>query len=1053
MIQQIEYLKHTSFFKNTSKLGGAMKYCINEKPSDNIAVVSRVLDRNKSDTDNFAKWGYLHPNDFLKLIKKDKHFYEIVCEYPHKVYFDIDNIVDKLFSEIEQEDYLDSLLLIIENTFKDAEFAVSGSYSDSKFSHHITLNNYLVHNEDEKKKLEQFCKFMKSTSNFCFDDSVYAANKQFKCVNQSKGGSDKRVQAVLMEDDLKKHIVTAFMDCPNMYSFPTFSPEINDFCDIEDSKTEFNMKTLPKMTIKTPDNIEWEKLNSLQILELLPISPQFDKKYIHKVARFCYSNNINFDKYLEWLRKGFSNIEKNDKGQVMWDKLENYPVCTIKQMMPILNFYYPDITKTEHFRLFKKMFDLPDNNNIEYTEIERFDNEEHIVSSDIAKISVIHLGMSNGKTTQCINYLTNVNNQTFKQIKDNESYGIFEKKRKLDTTDIEIDLLKKINKSENDCKKIERNNEQINKLMFRKNNKDYLNSEKIKHITLNEKKENFNKTKSFCWLGHRQSLHRGTYEQLKESGLNCHNYMNIKKDDTCDSINEANSISICVNSLIKLDKDKTYHTLIIDEIESLLEVFVGNFIDLNNKINILNKLVHLIKSATKVILLDAFISKKTYDFLYEIDKTFTISTIYKKVDLNRKIVFKNYKKDDKQEKTETLNNSTVKKEDKIDVKISAITEICDNLISGKRLVIFYPHATDIEQFAETISKKTNKKVIYYSAHVDDKTKKTLNNVNECWNNYDCVIYNSVITCGVSFNLKDYFDSCWLFIANFNSPRTIIQASNRVRDLISNTINVVYLTRLCNTETRFDDRKMMNSNIYNSIFKNCVIEDNAPKRKSFEIFCKKAGYSIEKSTDFIDSELTKEIDKIFEDSNCKIEYNDITEIKDDDEAEKIIQKKYSHDSTMMEKLMLSKYYFTMKFEEKLSNKTITKEDLSIIWDNKLQSFMTSLIKIQQSKEWENNVFKKIQAENNWETILPPDSFVKRNKKINMSNEVIDQIFNEYNFLRLSKTSNANIIFRNTFNTFTSYNAIISDYNRETKHTHYDINPILSKHRELIINLLI
>ena len=64
-----------------------------------------------------------------------------------------------------------------------------------------------------------------------------------------------------------------------------------------------------------------------------------------------------------------------------------------------------------------------------------------------------------------------------------------------------------------------------------------------------------------------------------------------------------------------------------------------------------------------------------------------------------------------------------------------------------------------------IKTAANCRVVMYNSDVDDKIKKGLQNVNETWSKYDCVICNSVITCGVNYDMAG-FDKVFMFLASF-----------------------------------------------------------------------------------------------------------------------------------------------------------------------------------------------------------------------------------------------------------------------------------------------
>ncbi len=188
-----------------------------------------------------------------------------------------------------------------------------------------------------------------------------------------------------------------------------------------------------------------------------------------------------------------------------------------------------------------------------------------------------------------------------------------------------------------------------------------------------------------------------------------------------------------------------------------------------------------------------------------------------------------------------------------DGKTLGLTEIVNELRNGKKVFLFYPYKKDMEIVKQSIELKSKKKCIAYNADVDDDIKKTLSDVNR--SNYDYVLTNTCITCGVNFDLNR-FDSCWLFVAGFIKPRDLIQVSARVRHLQSKTINVVYLgKKLVNPAVYENDTKLINNPVYDTIYNSFYIED-----KAFEIFFQKAGYKMDKSILLIDTQLQKEIKK-------------------------------------------------------------------------------------------------------------------------------------------------------------------------------------------------
>ena len=136
----------TPFFKNISDKGGAMNEAIKESnPQTDIVILS---DTQK----NGRAWGYTQPLKLLELIKNNKGIYEVITKYPHKLYFDIDKTGDV------KDSFLNDVKDIINKYFPNAELAISGSITPEKVSYHIIVNNYTIHNQEEREYVKQIIK-------------------------------------------------------------------------------------------------------------------------------------------------------------------------------------------------------------------------------------------------------------------------------------------------------------------------------------------------------------------------------------------------------------------------------------------------------------------------------------------------------------------------------------------------------------------------------------------------------------------------------------------------------------------------------------------------------------------------------------------------------------------------------------------------------------------------------------------------------------------------------------------------------------------------------
>jgi hypothetical protein len=423
---------------------------------------------------------------------------------------------------------------------------------------------------------------------------------------------------------------------------------------------------------------------------------------------------------------------------------------------------------------------------------------------------------------------------------------------------------------------------------------------------------------SFCWIAHNKALVSGTLGRLKAADVNCKSYLAFDaKAKANGALNSEKNLCICAHSLHYLSFEKEYRTLIIDEIESVVEAFMGDFMQQKSKSFAIFK--NLILRSKKVILIDAFITMKTINLLRLIDPSCKINVI-----LQSNI---------KPSKTLTFHSTNQEDKDDKDYLSNALNHIITFIKTGGKCFIFYPYKNgasgrfSMEQIMTMIKISTGCRVVMYNSDVDDKIKKGLQNVNEAWSQYDCVICNSVITCGVNYDVAG-FDKVFMFLASFITPRQSIQVSARIRNLSSNEIDVYYMGKQSNTECYIDDRKDMKCPVYNKLYEDSLIEDKAPRRKSFEFFCQKAPYKMKRDKFVIDKEVSKEVQE-YCNADFLYHYQNIDDI-DSITAGTIEDLIMINDCPMYMKFQLKKYYFKLKFEADEKNE----ETLEAIWDNNM-----------------------------------------------------------------------------------------------------------------------
>lgn len=897
----------TKFWKNGCEKTGAQEAAINAlTESDSLANVPI-----KSWTiKNGQMWGICSPNQLLKLIEKNNGIYELLHNYPKKVYFDVDK------SENFTDNYLETIKNHIETLFPNGDMAISGSKTEQKESYHIILNNYHIRNKEELETMKLIAKFMNSKLDDGFDWKVYTKNRVMKAINQSK--TDGRVQEIIENPDFKKHLITCFFS-PFVKPLPIMSEEVQDEIQVSKAHGTFNMASLPKMVLSTPKNIDFDTITPIQILKLLPLNKAFDYNYSHLVARYCYYNDITFDQYLSWLANKHPDIQKNTEGQRQWDKISKFPPVSSERIKQLLSYYYPSIKKDKSYRDFVETFNLPTENIIPIETM----NQDCFKS--LHKYAVFNVGMGGGKTAQTIDYL---------------------------------------------------------------------------------------KTKpSFCWIAPNKALANNTHKRLKDVNVQCKHYLELSTaNKKIGQMNDETRLISVLNSLHYLNENTTYDVIIIDEIETVLDKFLGDFME-QGKLQLKSKIwkifCNLILKADKVILLDAFITTKTIDFIKKLEKQLTNVDIFKRMNepQTRTIVYQN--------------NFEMSLHD-------AITKIK----SGCKIFIFYPYKKDydsiysMERLYKTIKKETGTDGIFYNADVDDIIKSGLKDVNASWGDKQFVITNNIITCGVNYESLD-FDYKYLFIAPHNTPRDIIQVSYRARYLSTGIINVCYMGKMNQVNTWLDDCAKINCPIYTSLYKHILFEKKAPLKRSFQLFCVKAHYKQVVDSSKISEQIQKQITDLLVEHQLGMDYASIEDIQQV-EAERLQQLCMAQEATMLDKMILQKYFYKKNFTDEGQTDDIIED----AWNNNFLFFFEQLKSVFLNT---NNIFHKIMILNKQQSIFPIEI-----KKCKLNADILEQIFTEFSFKFITKTSSSHKILKEIYNVYFGKQIIKLEYYENSKDVNYSID---------------
>ncbi len=964
-----------NWLKNNSDVGGAMQMVIDSCASQNIVIHSQTKK-------NGRMWADVNELELLNLIKKNNGVYEVLNKYPQKVHFDIDRDHKETPTEEQKIEFDNKIISSINLLFPNSDMAISGSISEKRTSRHITLNNYILENKEDKETLKIITKYLYLNCDNSFDTKIYTTNRNWKCINQSK--DDGRIQEIIINTDIKKHLVGSFVSSDAL-RLPTFKnielnedkPElkiinknVKQFLSDEKVNSKLDFGTLKHLNLTLPNNFNIDMATSLELLNLLPLDDTFNHIYTYRACLYAFFNNISIDDFLNWYSKKNSSDEKKQKWRIHYNNMTNKQPYKKENLIKVLKFYYKELNVSYKMANFSNLFNIDDiptqiietldqtvfnkkskiedvnqTNQTNQTKPNQQINLNSIITTDKQylkeKYTIITHGMSSGKTAQTIENI--IKAESFIWITNNEalSLGVFNRMFEY------IDTLK-INDEQKEIKKNE-----------------------IKHYKIS--------------------------------------FENQTKDQKNEGIIKAKKLIICINSLKKIGVNN-YKDVIIDEADTFFKNFHNNETLETLKLENWTTLIRILREAKKVILLDAFTSKITTNTIKAIDPGQDIT------------VFKRNKE------TSNLNIEFMTSYELL------LNDAIEDIKNGKKIFIFYPYKQkrgnkypSMQELTLKIEEQTLKKGIFYNAIVDDKINKGLRDVNKNWLEHDFIITNTKITVGVNFD-KIYFDRVYLFIAGFNSTRDIIQVSRRCRTLNDKLIKCVFMDKHnSNKVFENDDNLVKNCPIYSEMSKLILIEKMAPLQASFILFCEKAGFNIIKNNERINKKLKVEMDALFKNSDIGYSFDKLKNITFD-ESEEIKHKINSSVATMDDKLTLQKYFFIGSFV-----KTVDKNILADAWDDKYNSFFHNVEKLAYGG---NIIFNDIMKFNNWLSIIPTNQQLKQ---VKLNDDIINNMFEKYKYIDLTKKSTHQALFKNTINKFFGRNIINSKLLYEN-----------SKNREMFIS---
>jgi superfamily II DNA or RNA helicase len=822
-------------------------------------------------------------NKALELIANNNALHEIIFTYPRRVYFDIDVKKGEQFNIFN---FLQSVRVHISID----EANVYGYQLEDKQSYHITLSNTYFMNDDERLKFKEYIKYLKS---------MYPL--EFGTIGASDSILDSRVYSVrqafkcihqskpggtpqtFIKSCNIRDIRNTFISC---FIGDEKLPLFGN-CGNKEAYNNFNsVGNIPKATIA-------KKIMDKDIVETfsLPVISYEDFDNAKKLLNMCPVNG-----------KNGADLGHGHRYKVLlfcyWNglKFEDYEEWFINKCLT------DSIDSETIDRRVNKL---------------KYSWQKIAPTSDNYKISIDSFKR----------YLTIF----YPELEDTHNIG----------TNLFINSFEIIGKSENidnylNINHFERDDKYIIASLCMGGGKT---TATLDYLSKNDKK-------SFIWLAPRQTLVLNTSERMKNE-FNINHIHHLMVGNNKKKLKNAEHLLICNQSLIYIDDNKKYDIVVIDEIETVLNSWADDETHGERLENNFKTFCGLLQKADKVILLDAFITTKTYDFIKSIDTLKSITyTSDKKPTHKTFIQYDNYE-DIIKAISKSITNSNkpyiyysykTGKKDR-----DGILDL-DYRIKKESKDILLKNASGKDEQLEIATKDTKtfyNSLVYFA---ESEEKNNLGNVNEKWKDADFVITNTSITVGVNYEGLD-FDDIYLFVSGTTgNPRDIIQTSMRIRKTKKQNIHIFFFDTITKNFIKYPKYYYeCNNTIYKNLINNVYNEYHCDFIDSFKKFCDLTNYTYDKCQILENREKVKKqnyINDVF-DSGMLIEYSKIPVI-DEEQKELYENKKYERKATLIERLAVDKYYFDNHFDVL---KTASRKTL---WNTKGRTFIhnydDSLIKL-------------------------------------------------------------------------------------------------------------
>jgi len=264
--------------------------------------------------------------------------------------------------------------------------------------------------------------------------------------------------------------------------------------------------------------------------------------------------------------------------------------------------------------------------------------------------------------------------------------------------------------------------------------------------------------KSVLYISCKRAFAAAMTKEFKEDG-----FISYLDDENKYHLTDYNRVICSLESLHYCRSH--YDIVIIDESETIATNINSKMFKDNKPIDCLNKLYDIMNNSKKILVMDAYLTKRSFDMVKN----------------QRKSSFKSHY---------LKNNFVNHKRFYIELdKGQFITQILASIKDGEKIAICcgsYSMATNIYK----VLKEKGIDYIHYDK-INPLDLKECNNINDLWKNCKVLLYTPTITAGISYTNKD-FDRLFVYGVNKGSClfRDTIQAHKRIRHFNKDTIYIV-----------------------------------------------------------------------------------------------------------------------------------------------------------------------------------------------------------------------------------------------------------------------